>query len=380
MAKRLYICFDNKEEILCNGENKPIGNLLFTFLDSEIYKLKNLIDNTQERLEKLSFDKNSQLSLDKIDEKPYFIFANTYKLIIKRLEAFHPIFAYCFDIYLERILDKKYGENDIVPVFTNNIVRHFPSDKMDVETVANFVGNDDSRLIKVTNELIEGALQFFDQIAEFRADLLHLIEQILDRDGENPKLKPIQRFYEQQSSDNQVIRKYSWLRDKIRVDYRLSGEDNRLKPQIFYSAEDLRALIFLEFKYMAINNISVKKCEFCGRYFLPFSKNSLYCDRISDGFYKTCKQVAPNLKRNEKISKDKAAQLYNKFNNRYCGRRRRGDRRMTDKLLTDWRTYAKNLKKQYNAGKISIDDFIWLIDMTEWQKDRTFAEQRAGMR
>jgi len=380
MPNRQYICFKNKEEILNNGDRKPIGNLLFTFLDSDFYKLKLWIENTQKRINMLPHDENSVVSLDKVEEKPYFIFASTYQLVMRRLETFHPMFSYCFDIYLERIRDEKYGEMNVGAELAHNIFRKFPGEEHFVETIANFKGNDDKILCDVTALIIEGALKFFDKINQLRQDLFRLIEQVLDVDGEDNKLKPIQRLYDLQISENELIRKYYFLHNKLRIDYKILSEKGNLNSQIFYSAEDLRALIYFEFEYMAAQNISVKKCEFCEQYFLPFSKNSIYCDRIAEGYDKTCKQVAPSLKQKEKMSKEKIDKLYHQLSNRYGAQHRRSPHKMTRERLIDWRTFAKNLKRQYTAGKISFYDFEMLIDMTEWLGNRAQAEQRAGMR
>ena len=78
--------------------------------------------------------------------------------------------------------------------------------------------------------------------------------------------------------------------------------ENTLHTQYFFRSEENYYLFLLQ-QYTA-SGPNIAKCQFCGRYFFPKTrKKTLYCDRIiKDG--KTCKQLAPRLKRRELAAAD----------------------------------------------------------------------------
>ena len=44
-------------------------------------------------------------------------------------------------------------------------------------------------------------------------------------------------------------------------------------------SDDLGATLLTELLEMVEQGIELKKCEYCHRYFIPFSSKALYCDR-----------------------------------------------------------------------------------------------------
>jgi uncharacterized OB-fold protein len=110
-----------------------------------------------------------------------------------------------------------------------------------------------------------------------------------------------------------------------------------LSAYTFYSSSDIRALVFLEFEYMRANNLTIRKCEHCGRYFLPYSKVSLFCERPVEGTEKTCKDIGVMEKYSRKVAADEARNLFRRMNNAYHMRRKRAPAIYTQAAYEAWR-------------------------------------------
>lgn len=110
------------------------------------------------------------------------------------------------------------------------------------------------------------------------------------------------------------------------------------------------------------------KCQFCGRYFAPRTKHkTLYCDRIVR-HGKTCKEIAPYLKRKERIAASKVLSL---FEHAKDTMRHRLDRTGIDKeqsvvdmtydQYTDWLNIATTARDRYLAGELTAEEAIAII-------------------
>lgn len=142
--------------------------------------------------------------------------------------------------------------------------------------------------------------------------------------------------------------------------------ENTLRMQYFFRAEEEYYLFLLQ--QYAASNPNISKCQFCGRYFVPKTrKKTLYCDRIiKDG--KTCKQLAPRLKRKERAAADRVLKEYDRVKRmQYIRYRRTGP----DKIISiidislleywGWLTEASEALAAYLAGKLSEEEAMTII-------------------
>lgn len=79
-----------------------------------------------------------------------------------------------------------------------------------------------------------------------------------------------------------------------------------------YSFSSLLSAYYFCVLYFVENNIPIKICKNCGKYFIPENRvSSVYCNRIFEN-NKTCKEVGANNAYNEKLKKDEVNLLYRK--------------------------------------------------------------------
>lgn len=213
--------------------------------------------------------------------------------------------------------------------------------------------------------------------ARLREELQRLVERVLDLDGEHSELSVLQRYYLLNKTDAEAHRFKQKMHEQLKVfQCMLCGEDDTLpvtaqsvaaldiEAAICYASDDLRTLVFMEFEHMVTENLGVRRCENCGKYFLPFSVVSRYCDRIgADG--KTCKEHAIRARYTQKLQADICRAAYVKNNNAYQMRVRRDPTAypQVDYLL--WKAAAKEALRAAADGKISQDACMEAVALPE---------------
>ena len=132
-------------------------------------------------------------------------------------------------------------------------------------------------------------------------------------------------------------------------------------------------LLLLElYLYFQQDKQRIARCQYCWEYFIPKTKKeTLYCDRISDG--KSCKQWGPKLMRKVGSEVDEALGKYNTLRNRMMARLTRfedaapWDRERLihmDYVEYDaWIQMANAARKTYLQGKLTAEQFLRKIDV-----------------
>lgn len=199
-----------------------------------------------------------------------------------------------------------------------------------------------------------------------RTELLWLIEQVLDLDGSNNELSVLQRYFLLNKSDSEARRFKQRMHEQLKVfQCMMCGEDEQtlsvtrqtvgnlsLEAAICFASDDLRTLAFMEFEYMVTENFAVRRCENCGKYFLPFSVVSRFCDRIgTDG--KTCKEHAIRERYYKKLQSNACRAAYVKNNNAYQMRVRRDPQSYPQEAYLLWKQTAKQALEANAAGTMT---------------------------
>ena len=80
--------------------------------------------------------------------------------------------------------------------------------------------------------------------------------------------------------------------DPVLVADRISTPPKSVRFARIEGSDDLGATLLTELLEMVEQGIELKKCEYCHRYFIPFSSKALYCDRSVGDTGKSCKELA----------------------------------------------------------------------------------------
>jgi hypothetical protein len=370
MRKPLYIYFRDKlEYIIKDGktEEKPIGALLFAFLDldiiclqSEAEALKNGLIKEFSNMEYTQYPKN-------VSDRNYFRVAKFYQKTREFLNRAHPTLAEALDRQLENAIEIIYAHDlPLASDFAYRIFKFYPSEYMPREFLYDWLYNEDlpctdAPLIRLAVDFVKMFCEKIRELAALQADLPEMLKFALEykKDGE-----PLERYCEMQAADFPPYERQKEVYQHIGAQYILTKNAEGEKPAAlpYYSSLDIRALIMLEFEHMALNNYYVRKCANCGGFFRPYSAAGVYCERIYGETGKTCKAVAPKLNKEARMSEH--GRIYQKYSNKYqmwYERQRR--KKMTAAELAAWREAAKKLRFAAEEADMPPAEFERQIDV-----------------
>lgn len=200
-------------------------------------------------------------------------------------------------------------------------------------------------------------------------------------------------FSQAMAADITVGRVLSALSDGLLID--LDDEHDMLRQSFAYvtftfgdpitaeyqfRSEEQYFIFLLQHFILSKSNVAV--CQFCGRYFIPRTrKKTLYCDRVVRNG-RSCKRVAPHLKRKEKIAASRVLTLFKRVKEMM---EKRYDRTGDDKAPSiidityeqyfEWLLSATDARNRYLAGELTEEEAIALIYVPK--KDELFADNSA---
>ena len=126
------------------------------------------------------------------------------------------------------------------------------------------------------------------------------------------------------------------------------------------ATDSLVALTIWEFDMVCAQEVFLRRCAYCNRYFQPYSVVSCYCDRPVEGKEgKTCKDIGAMSKHQQKVSQDEAKKLYRRVCNRtqMAAYRRREQHPDILRRYSQVQLYGKELLEQVEEGTITFEEF-----------------------
>ena len=135
-----------------------------------------------------------------------------------------------------------------------------------------------------------------------------------------------------------------------------------------YSFSSLLSAYYFCVLYFVENNIPIKICKNCGKYFIPENRvSSVYCNRIFEN-NKTCKEVGANNAYKEKLKKDEINLLYRKtLSAKKMLANRNPDIPMYLEKYEAWKSEANKYKQDIKSGKKTQEQFKQWLGNTKKQ-------------
>ncbi len=181
------------------------------------------------------------------------------------------------------------------------------------------------------NKILKMIFSDFEyDINRFHDGLITDILYIYNMNGlvELEDLTPYQRFFAMVNSDrvSKAVRYFDKEKTKINFsafewigDYHLYAREevtqkiakkDIVNAPFFYECEDIIQALIIELSIIAHNNIEVKKCKNCGKYFVPGSRSDeLFCDNIFEN-NKTCKEIGYFKVKQKAIHENEVLRMY----------------------------------------------------------------------
>lgn len=130
------------------------------------------------------------------------------------------------------------------------------------------------------------------------------------------------------------------------------------KPYEEYRIDSLRQLLYLEVWSMLQDNVMIRKCRHCGKYFVVDNRKTAYCDRVDESGMR-CSAVGSQQSFQKKMASDEALLIYNRAYKTHHARVRKGTMSKEDFRL--WCVEAKERMERARAGELDIAQFQkWL--------------------
>lgn len=220
----------------------------------------------------------------------------------------------------------------------------------------------------------------FQAFAQMKESLLRIMDDIFCQPETKNPLSVLQAYYlmRESSHDYMVLSKrlYPSMKTEFRlaIDGQLRGislprapthadrayiEKKSVSAHTYHTTDHLEALLLWELDYMVASSIAMRRCGYCGRYFVPYSVVNCYCDRlVVDG--KTCKEVGAATKHQQEVSSNAAKALYKKVNNRTQQAAKRLEPQYSNIWKVNykrWQFEAKRMLEQVENGEMEYQDF-----------------------
>lgn len=131
-----------------------------------------------------------------------------------------------------------------------------------------------------------------------------------------------------------------------------------------YIPNDISSLLNFELTEIIKDNIILRVCNYCNRYFIAPNRHITYCNNIAPGYAtKTCKQVARNNKYMSSFKNDDALALFvKKYNNKAYKASRYKDIADYELNYKHFQTIGRKKVKKYKSKEITKEEFIEWIE------------------
>ena len=241
--------------------------------------------------------------------------------------------------------------------------------------------------IDLTVNLLKALMHKINELKEMKEFVLHVLDTVMVQPEDGADQSVIQRYFEFKRRDfehmtksyalySQMVPTFHFSIGNKVYDYtsaeHIPESENTFKTgklleagRMYMLTDDLTALTLWELDMLCSHNIRMRKCQHCGRWFIPSTITNCYCSRpLADHPEKTCKEIGAATQYQKSIEKDAAKILFTKFRNRVQTYRSRHieDNKDYDRYYKVWQLQAKDLKAKVAEGLMSYEEFEAIID------------------
>ena len=397
-----YLKLLNNSELITNLLNNTINSLnQVEYIKSPVYDLEkelNVIDKTLSRFitaKLMNFIDIKQRRYNELSKEIQKLNENISKhtQMLSNKELLNSYFDNQLDNWNKSIKEKKIIIEEDKNEFLNTF---FPTSYNDRYTYIEKLLDEELTVNELSkNELVSLSIdkQKDYLIKEIQANYISILENHIEKinyrynlDTQNLTINEFNFLYDSVIElpkntryfcyiEGHYIKSFKTIYEKLlthngdKKEYLIKLINNLKSPIIFNSFEinDLDNLLNTYYNYFIDNNIIIRKCENCGKYFIPTTRNDeKYCNNIFTNNL-TCKEYAPKYKYRKSINNDEIKKAhYNLSQNFRMKIKRAKTLQEKEKLIKLFENYKQNYEKQkdkYKNKNLSEEDFInWIIE------------------
>lgn len=178
---------------------------------------------------------------------------------------------------------------------------------------------------------IKKVFRYFEgSFLRFHDGLISDVLYIYNMNGlvELEELTPYQRFFAMVNSDrfSQAVKFFN--KEKTKINFKATewiskfnlyareevtqeiAKKDIVNTPFFYECEDITQALIIELSILAHNNIEIKKCKNCGKFFVPNNRSDeLFCENVFENG-KTCKEIGYFKVKQKAIHENEVLRMY----------------------------------------------------------------------
>ena len=240
-------------------------------------------------------------------------------------------------------------------------------------------------LLQDEDSQIQTVKQWLHDLVMFQSRMKDLVSFCLDREGPYADLTTAQRYYLYLKVRTNAYIEAVKLQETVCYESRFSVnkksvlhipspntvltkrdvavvKSKPIKGSVFYTSDDLRAMVYLSVEHMINHGIEIVRCDNCGRYFVPYSGRARFCNRPVEGG-KTCRDVGPWRQYEERVRTDPVAKMLQKNSHAYYMRSWRNGAVYSREDYLRWQLEAKEQLLRYQEGESTQEQALEAIQM-----------------
>ncbi len=367
MPSYYEMSLENKREYVCQNDfsvaEKPLGSWLVVFLDvdwgAQIEKTDHLRDERASDLSKISWNREKREKQWKVEYGQRV--ASWYHGLKAELSEKHPLL---------KVLVEQQIRNRLISVnMTDEELQY-----IDVLDGKREYGTEILISHMSLRKWLGCVKDIFIELQQYQKDLACFLDQVMgDDSGKRGDI--LNRYAELQYKDWKyrvwVENNYQALSPRFHLScnhkvYSYTGiagpvpTGQNLEGHVYMATDSLVALTIWEFDMVCAQEVFLRRCAYCNRYFQPYSVVSCYCDRPVEGKEgKTCKDIGAMSKHQQKVSQDEAKKLYRRVCNRtqMAAHRRKEQHPDILRRYNQVQLYGKELLEQVEEGTMTFEEF-----------------------
>ena len=219
-------------------------------------------------------------------------------------------------------------------------------------------------------------MSYYRDLQEYLRDLVGQVFAVGERENTALRYFALQRQFGEESyppfefeavrygaADKGVSGRYPY--DEF-LEEEPSGDANTIVTEVLETEDPEAFSEFLLYRSLQ-ENLHLRKCKYCGRYFATFGRTKLeYCDRLIENSSKTCREMGSLRLYEQRKMEDPAMREYKRSYKTHNARIRYG--LMTREEFTAWSAEARIKRDLCVAGELPLEEFVEWLNKDKPQK------------
>ena len=331
------------------------------------------------KIQDLGDSRFKSVTLTKIMGKDYFVKKSSKEVEVELGDIFSPYCQQFGDLLLD-FLNTDFGEFQSA---YNNFLYKYGFELLAENDSSEYTRNYmylESKYVRIMESIYDNSRT---DLMSMQSDLSSLIDFVYNLNGneEYKDAKPISKFVAslvKRTYDTQWYEKdFDLLFDNYDKKFfhytsfslgdlikKIDNDENFVKRNNVYTSTHLSSILFLTLeKIVTSENLIIKKCQNCGRYFIPIYRQSeVYCDFENIDGTPPCREKGALTTYNKNLKDNPALLKYRRtYQQKFMEVFRSGDDPDLKKAFEKWKKQAQEKIKQYKKGKITAEElYTWM--------------------